>query len=164
MTSAGVPAAETMPIARPPCVIKADGLAGGKGVFVCRTEDELERGLRATASLGSAVLIEELLEGEELSVFALCDGARAVPLAAARDYKRVGDGDTGANTGGMGSYSPVPGVGAEELEKLVEHVHRPVIGELAERGAPFQGVLFDGLMVTNAGPRVLAFNWRCGDP
>ena len=164
MTAAGVPTAETMGVARPPCVIKADGLAAGKGVFVCRTEDELEQGLRATASLGTALLIEELLEGEELSVFAFCDGARAIPLAAARDYKRVGDGDTGPNTGGMGSYSPVPGVGAKELEELVKRIHGPVLGELAERGAPFQGLLYAGLMLTEAGPRVLEFNCRFGDP
>ncbi len=164
MTAAGVPTAETMAVARPPCVIKADGLAAGKGVFVCRTEDELEQGLRATASFGSALLIEELLEGEELSVFAFCDGARAIPLAAARDYKRVGDGDTGPNTGGMGSYSPVPGVGAKELEELVKRIYGPVLAELAERGAPFQGLLYAGLMLTEAGPRVLEFNCRFGDP
>jgi phosphoribosylamine---glycine ligase len=164
MLAAGVPTAETMPVARVPCVVKADGLAAGKGVFVCRSEEELEHGLRAAASLGGTLVIEELLEGEELSVFALCDGARAVALAAARDYKRVGDGDSGPNTGGMGAYSPVSGVDAAELEELVERIHRPVLAELASRGAPFQGLLFAGLMLTDDGPRVLEFNCRFGDP
>ena len=96
------------PIARPPCVVKADGLAAGKGVFVCRTQDELDAGLRAAAALGETVVVEELLEGAEVSLFALCDGRRAVPLGAAQDFKRAFDGDAGPNTGGMGAYSPVP--------------------------------------------------------
>jgi phosphoribosylamine---glycine ligase len=162
MHAAGVPTAETLSVARPPCVIKADGLAAGKGVFVCRTQEEIDAGVRAAAALGGPFLIEELLEGDELSVFALVDGSRAVPLAAARDYKRAGDGDTGPNTGGMGAYSPVPDAGG--VEELVDSLHRPVVEELARRGTPFVGLLYAGLMVTEAGPRVLEFNCRFGDP
>lgn len=164
MSAAGVPTAEPLPVARPPCVIKADGLAAGKGVFVCRTTEEVDAGLRAAASFGDALVIEELLEGEEISVFALCDGDRALALPAAQDFKRIGDGDTGANTGGMGSYSPVPGYGAPEIEEILDAVHRPVLEELAGRGAPFIGVLFAGMMLTGDGPRVLEFNCRFGDP
>jgi phosphoribosylamine--glycine ligase len=116
LEAAGVPTASRLPVARPPCVVKADGLAAGKGVFVCRTQEELDRGLRAAAELGEEVLIEELLEGEEASLFVLTDGYEAIPLAPAQDFKRVGDGDTGPNTGGMGSYSPVPGLGEAEIE------------------------------------------------
>jgi phosphoribosylamine--glycine ligase len=151
-------------VARPPCVVKVDGLAGGKGVFVCRTQAELDEGLRAAAALGGALLIEELLEGEELSLLAICDGQNAVPLAPAQDFKRLEDGDRGPNTGGMGSYSPVPGIGPAEVEELLETVHRPVLAELSRRGAPFVGVLYAGLMLTDAGPRVLEFNCRFGDP
>src|SRR4029450_3717443 len=125
LLAAGVPTAAQRPIARPPCVIKADGLAAGKGVFVCRTQDEVDAGLRAASALGDEMLIEELLEGDELSVFALTDGNRAGPGAAARAYKRAGDGDTGPNTGGMGAFSPVPSLGQREVEDLVEQVHRP---------------------------------------
>jgi phosphoribosylamine--glycine ligase len=164
LRAAGVPTAVQLAIARPPCVIKADGLAAGKGVFVCRTQDEVDAGLRAASALGDEMLIEELLEGDELSVFALTDGNRAVPVAAARDYKRVGDGDTGPNTGGMGAFSPVPSLGQREVEDLVEQVHRPVLEELARRRAPFVGLLYAGLMLTDDGPRVLEFNCRFGDP
>src|SRR5205807_6095724 len=101
MASAGVPTAERLLAARPPCVLKADGLAAGKGVFVCRTQAELDAGLHSVSAYGNAVVIEELLEGEEVSVFALCDGMRAVALPSAQDFKRVGDGNTGPNTGGM---------------------------------------------------------------
>src|ERR671930_2579805 len=161
MGAAGVATAATMPVARPPCVVKADGLAAGKGVHVCRTDDELETALRATATLGGPVVIEELLEGEEISVFAITDGARTIPLPVAQDFKRVGDGDTGPNTGGMGAYSPVQRIDAGEI---VESVHRPVLEELARRGSPFVGVLYAGLMLTDEGPRVLEFNCRFGDP
>jgi phosphoribosylamine---glycine ligase len=164
LLAAGVPTAAQLAIARPPCVIKADGLAAGKGVFVCRTEDEVDAGLRAASALGDEMVIEELLDGDELSVFALTDGNRAVPLAAARDYKRAGDGDTGPNTGGMGAFSPVPSLGQREVEDLVEQVHRPVLEELARRRAPFVGLLYAGLMLTDDGPRVLEFNCRFGDP
>ncbi len=164
MEAAGVPIAATLPVAQPPCVIKADGLAAGKGVFVCRTPAEVDAGLAGAAALGGSVVIEELLEGEELSVFALCDGSRAIPLGAARDYKRIGDGDTGPNTGGMGTFSPVPGFGADEVAELVDQIHAPVLEHLARRGSPFAGVLFAGLMLTADGPKVLEFNCRFGDP
>jgi phosphoribosylamine--glycine ligase len=164
MRSAGVPTAEELPAARAPCVVKFDGLAAGKGVFVCRTEGEVAQGLTAARRLGDEVLVEELLEGDEVSVFALCDGREALPLAPARDYKRLEDGDRGPNTGGMGSYSPVPGVGQLEVEELVDRIHRPVLGELDARGAPFTGLLYAGLMLTEGGPRVLEFNCRFGDP
>ena len=108
MRAAGVPTAETMSVARIPCAVKADGLTGGKGVFICRTQEELDSALRAVAAFGDQFVIEELIEGEELSLFALVDGANVVPLPESRDYSRVGDGDIGPNTGGMGSYSPVP--------------------------------------------------------
>ena len=114
--------------------------------------------------MGQPLVIEELLEGEELSLFALADGSNAVALAPARDYKRVGDDDTGPNTGGMGSYSPVPESGAAEVERLLETVHRPALAELARRGSPFVGLLYAGLMLTDAGPKVLEFNCRFGDP
>jgi phosphoribosylamine--glycine ligase len=164
LRSAGVPTAATLSIARPPCVIKADGLAAGKGVFVCHDQAELDAALQSVRSLGEAVVIEELLEGEEISVFALCDGAHALALPAVQDFKRAGEGDSGPNTGGMGSYSPVPGFGAAEVEELLEQIHRPVLAELAARGVPFVGALFAGLMLTDDGPYVLEFNCRFGDP
>jgi phosphoribosylamine--glycine ligase len=164
MRAAGVPVAETMSVARPPCVVKADGLAAGKGVFLCQTQQELDAALRAVRALGDTWVIEELLSGEELSVFAVCDGAGALALAAARDYKRVGDGDEGPNTGGMGAFSPVPEVGPAELDELLTTVHRPVLAELAARGSPFTGLLYAGLMLTPDGARVLEFNCRFGDP
>jgi len=161
MRAAEVPTAQDLPIAQPPCVIKADGLAAGKGVFVCRTEAELDAALPAAAALGQPLVIEELLEGVEVSVFALCDGVHAVPLPSAQDFKRAYDGDEGPNTGGMGSYSPAPDV---DVNELVDAIHRPVLAELARRDSPFVGVLFAGLMLTENGPRVLEFNCRFGDP
>ena len=164
MAAAGVPTAATMSVARPPCVVKVDGLAAGKGVFVCRDQGELEAGLRAASRFGGPLLIEELLEGDEVSLFALADGGDVLALAPAQDFKRLRDGDAGPNTGGMGSYSPVPGLGAAELEELLELVHRPVLAELARRGIRFIGLLYAGLMLTESGPRVLEFNCRFGDP
>jgi phosphoribosylamine--glycine ligase len=164
MRAAGVPTAETLSVARPPCVIKADGLAAGKGVFVCHDQRELDMALRAAASFGDAIVIEELLEGEEISVFALCDGARAIALPVVQDFKRIDEGDTGPNTGGMGSYSPVAGFGPAEIEELLDTIHRPVLDELAARGSPFSGVLFAGVILTADGPHVLEFNCRFGDP
>ena len=164
MLSAGVPMAETLAVARPPCVVKVDGLAAGKGVFVCETAEQLDEALRAAAAYAGPIVIEELLAGDEISIFALSDGHRVVPLAPAQDFKRIGDGDAGPNTGGMGSFSPVPGFGPAEVAELVERVHAPVVEELARRGAPFIGVLFAGLMLTESGPRVLEFNARFGDP
>jgi phosphoribosylamine--glycine ligase len=160
LRTAGVPTAESLSVARPPCVIKADGLAAGKGVFVCRTQDELDAALRAASAFGDSIVIEELLEGDEVSLFAVCDGARAVALPAAQDFKRISDGDEGPNTGGMGSYSPVGG----DVESLVSAVHQPVVDELAARGTPFDGLLFAGVMLTDDGPYVLEFNCRFGDP
>jgi phosphoribosylamine--glycine ligase len=162
MQAAGVPTAAPLALARVPCVVKADGLAAGKGVFVCRTAEELDAGLRGAAALGAETVIEELLEGREVSLFALSDGRRAVPLGAAQDFKRAEDGDAGPNTGGMGAYSPVPWLG--NATELVAQIHQPVIDELARRGTPFVGCLFAGLMVTADGPRVLEFNARFGDP
>ena len=161
MRAAGVPTAQVLSVARPPCVIKADGLAAGKGVFVCRTQAELDAALPAAAALGQPLVIEEFLEGPEVSVFALCDGVNAVPLPSAQDFKRAYDGDEGPNTGGMGSYSPAPDVNVNEL---VDTIHRPVLAELARRDSPFVGTLFAGVMLTDAGPRVLEFNCRFGDP
>jgi phosphoribosylamine---glycine ligase len=164
MRAAGIPTAETMSRARPPCVLKVDGLSAGKGVFVCPDQQSLDEALRQAAGLGQALVVEEFLEGDELSLFALADGKNAVALAPARDYKRVGDDDTGPNTGGMGAYSPVLDVGAHEVERLLETVHRPALAELARRGSPFVGLLYAGLMLTDAGPKVLEFNCRFGDP
>jgi phosphoribosylamine--glycine ligase len=164
LEAAGVPAARPLDEPRAPCVVKADGLAAGKGVWVCRTQAEVDAALAAAAGFPGPLVVEELLEGDELSVFALCDGERAMPLGAARDYKRVGDGDTGPNTGGMGTFSPVSGFGPAEVEELVELVHAPVLEQLARRASPFVGTLFAGLMLTPDGPRVLEFNCRFGDP
>ncbi len=141
--------------------MKADGLAAGKGVFICHTQDELDRALQAVTALGGGVVIEELLDGPEVSVFALCDGVNAIPLPSAQDFKRAYDGDAGPNTGGMGSYSPAPEI---DVDEVLEAVHRPVLAELARRDSAFVGVLFAGLMLTEHGPRVLEFNCRFGDP
>jgi phosphoribosylamine--glycine ligase len=159
MDAAGVPCANLVGEPRAPAVVKEDGLAAGKGVQVCMTDEEL---CDALAAAGPDAFVEELLEGEELSVFALVAGEQVLPLASARDYKRIGEGDTGPNTGGMGSFSPVPGV--PDLDELVDAVHRPVAAELARRGAPFTGLLYAGLMLTPEGPRVIEFNCRFGDP
>jgi phosphoribosylamine---glycine ligase len=154
--------------ARYPVVLKADGLAAGKGVVIAAGElearDALEDMLVARRFGATRVLVEELLEGEELSLLALCDGQRAVPMAPAQDYKRIFDGDRGPNTGGMGSYSPVPGVDDDAAREIVATVHQPVIDVMRERGTPFRGVLYAGLMLTADGPRVLEFNVRFGDP
>ena len=164
MRAAGVPTAETLAVARPPCVVKVDGLAAGKGVFVCADQASLDEALHAVGRLGQPLVIEELLEGEEVSLFAVADGRNAVALAPARDYKRIGDGDIGPNTGGMGSFSPVAGILAADAQELLETVHLPVLAELASRGRPFVGLLYAGLMLTEARPKVLEFNCRFGDP
>ncbi|HEX3609510.1 MAG TPA: phosphoribosylamine--glycine ligase [Solirubrobacterales bacterium] len=151
-----------------PAVLKADGLAAGKGVIVCADEAEA----RAAAEVffterrfgETTVVLEEFLEGEELSLLALCDGESVVPLAPAQDYKRIFDGDEGPNTGGMGSYSPVPGFGTAEVEEIVDAVHRPIVAAMARRDRPFHGVLYAGLMIGADGPKVLEFNTRFGDP
>jgi phosphoribosylamine--glycine ligase len=151
-----------------PAVLKADGLAAGKGVILCSGETKAREALEVFFTeqrFGQTpVVLEEFLEGEELSLLALCDGENVVPLAPAQDYKRIFDGDEGPNTGGMGSYSPVPGFGPAEVGEIVETVHRPVVAEMARRGRPFHGVLYAGLMIGTEGPKVLEFNARFGDP
>jgi phosphoribosylamine--glycine ligase len=151
-----------------PAVLKYDGLAAGKGVVIAPDEASahatLEDFLVAHRFGEGRVVVEEHLEGEELSLLALCDGERAVPLAPAQDYKRIFDGDEGPNTGGMGSYSPVPGVDAGRAAEIAAAIHQPVIDELRRRGTPFHGVLYAGLMMTANGPKVLEFNARFGDP
>jgi phosphoribosylamine---glycine ligase len=151
-----------------PAVLKADGLAAGKGVIICATEAEAREAVGVffeERRFGETeVVIEEFLDGEELSLLALCDGEHVLPLAPAQDYKRIHDGDEGPNTGGMGSYSPVPGFDAAETERIADLVHRPVVEAMKGRGTPFHGVLYAGLMLTTAGPKVLEFNCRFGDP
>jgi phosphoribosylamine---glycine ligase len=151
-----------------PAVLKADVLAAGKGVIIAADEREARAALDVffgEKRFGETeVVLEQFLEGEELSLLALCDGERAVPLAPAQDYKRIFDGDEGPNTGGMGSYSPVPGVDAEEADQIARAVHQPIVDELRRRGTPFHGVLYAGLMMTAAGPKVLEYNCRFGDP
>ncbi|MGL6280178.1 MAG: phosphoribosylamine--glycine ligase [Gaiella sp.] len=164
MAAAGVPTAGVLDEPRAPCVVKADGLAAGKGVVVCRDEAELAAGLQALRGFEGPLVVEELLEGPEVSLFAVCDGSDALALPLAQDFKRAYDGDEGPNTGGMGSYAPVPGFGAADVERLLETTVRPVLVELARRGAPFVGTLFVGLMLTPDGPRVLEYNCRFGDP
>ena len=164
MRAADVPTPAALGEASAPCVVKADGLAGGKGVFVCRSQDEADRAVDQARALGGAFVVEELLEGEEVSLFALSDGVDARPLAPAQDFKRLRDDDEGPNTGGMGSYSPVPFLAPDDIDELVDLVHRPVLAELAQRGTPFIGLLYAGLMLTDVGPRVLEFNCRFGDP
>jgi phosphoribosylamine--glycine ligase len=161
-------AAEHLACASYPAVLKADVLAAGKGVIIAESEAEARQALDVfydEQRFGrTEVVLEEFLEGEELSLLAVCDGERALPLAPAQDYKRIGDGDEGPNTGGMGSYSPVPGFEPEHAEALALRVHQPIVDELRRRGTPFHGVLYAGLMMTSDGPRVLEFNCRFGDP
>jgi phosphoribosylamine--glycine ligase len=164
-------------------VIKADGLAAGKGVTVADTPEEAERALREIflegrfgadpgtpadglddAQARPSALVEERLLGAELSLLALCDGERALPMAPARDFKRIFAGDVGPNTGGMGSYSPVAGVSEHDLQGIVASVHQPIVELMRKRGNPFHGVLYAGLMLTADGPKVLEFNVRFGDP
>jgi phosphoribosylamine---glycine ligase len=178
MRAAGVPTAAytvaTDPesalaaVQRYPTVIKADGLAAGKGVIIAEDERQARQAideLLVERRFGTEqVVVEEHLVGEELSLLALCDGETALPLASAQDYKRIFDGDQGPNTGGMGSYSPVPGVDARRAAEICAAVHQPVLEELGRRGIVFQGVLYAGLMMTADGPRVLEFNVRFGDP
>ncbi|MGI8412576.1 MAG: phosphoribosylamine--glycine ligase [Solirubrobacteraceae bacterium] len=178
MEAAGVPTAAyrvvTDPqaglaaITRYPVVIKADGLAAGKGVVIAGDEAQAQAAfdelLVQRRFATERVIVEEHLSGEEISLLALCDGRTALPLAGARDYKRISDGDQGPNTGGMGSYSPIPGVDAAVGARICAAVHQPVLDELARRGAPFHGVLYAGLMMSTDGLKVLEFNVRFGDP
>ena len=150
-------------------MVKADGLAAGKGVLV--TEDLAAAEEWAVGCLsgrfgdaGRVVVIEEHLAGDEVSVFAVCDGERALPLQPARDFKRIGDGDTGLNTGGMGSYSPVDDLPPDLVARTMAEVIDPVIGALGDGGMPYRGFLYAGLMLTEDGPQVLEFNCRLGDP
>jgi len=151
-----------------PVVLKADGLAAGKGVLICPTEAEARDAVEVFFTerrFGETeVVLEEFLEGEELSLLAICDGEVAIPLAPAQDYKRIGDGDAGPNTGGMGSYSPVATVSDGDLAELSATVHQPIVDLMARRGHPFHGVLYAGLMMTASGPKVLEYNTRFGDP
>jgi phosphoribosylamine---glycine ligase len=155
-------------IERYPVVIKADGLAAGKGVVIAGDErtarEALEEMLIAKRFGSQTVVVEEHLAGQELSLLALCDGQRAVPMASARDYKRIFDGDEGPNTGGMGSFSPVPGYGEAEVAQMAAAVHQPIVDLMRSRGTPFHGVLYAGLMLTEQGSKVLEFNVRFGDP
>jgi phosphoribosylamine--glycine ligase len=178
MAAANVPTAAWTPvddvdtgmaaIDRYPVVLKFDGLAAGKGVVIAEDEPSAHVALHdflVEQRFGpGSVVVEEHLVGEELSLLALCDGESALVMAPAQDYKRIFDGDEGPNTGGMGSYSPVPGVDAALVEEIARTVHQPVVDELRHRGTPFHGILYAGLMLTADGPRVLEFNVRFGDP
>ncbi len=153
-----------------PIVVKADGLAAGKGVVVAESEAEAEAAIaaflaeRTLGEAGASLVIEECLFGEEVSLFALCDGTEAVFLGAAQDHKRVGEGDTGPNTGGMGAYSPPPTFTPALTDAAMAHIIRPALAEMAARGTPFRGILFAGLMLTADGPKLIEFNVRFGDP
>jgi phosphoribosylamine--glycine ligase len=182
MTAAGVPTARAVAVTTMeegrrglddlgvPVAVKADGLAAGKGVVVARDRAEAEAALRAAleddafGAAGRVVVLQEGMTGPEVSLLALSDGRHVARLPAARDYKPIGEGNTGPNTGGMGSLSPVPDVPDALADRLLDEVHRPVIAEMARRGTPFVGVLYAGLMMTADGPRVLEFNVRFGDP
>ena len=152
-----------------PIVIKADGLAAGKGVIMAETLDEANEAIDRMFSgsfgaAGAEVVVEEWMIGEEASFFALCDGKHALALASAQDHKRVGDGDTGPNTGGMGAYSPAPVMTPALTERVMAEIIRPTLAGMAKRGMPFQGVLFAGLMITAQGPKLIEYNTRFGDP
>src|SRR6185436_6539164 len=153
-----------------PVVVKTDGLAAGKGAIVCASLDEADRAVAlcledgAFGDAGRTVVVEEFMTGEEVSFFALSDGVSALPFGAAQDHKTVWDGDRGPNTGGMGAYSPAPVFDTEVQERAMAQIVRPTIAALAKEGCPYQGVLYVGLMLTSAGPRVVEFNCRFGDP
>jgi phosphoribosylamine--glycine ligase len=180
MAEAGVPTAghtvlrshtealEHLERASYPTVLKADGLAAGKGVIIATSEGEAREAVEiffVEERFGATeVVLEEHLDGEELSLLALCDGENVVPLAPAQDYKRIFDGDEGPNTGGMGSYSPVPGFDPARVGELAARVHEPIVSVMQSRGVPYHGVLYAGLMLADAGPKVLEYNCRFGDP
>ena len=148
-----------------PIVIKADGLAAGKGVVVAATLQEANVALdQIFATKSAQVVVEAVLQGEEVSFFALCDGERALALGSAQDHKRVGEGDTGPNTGGMGAYSPAPIMTHAMTQQVMDEIIEPTLAEMARRGSPFTGVLFAGLMIDDAGPQLIEFNTRFGDP
>jgi phosphoribosylamine---glycine ligase len=153
-----------------PLVVKADGLAAGKGVMICNDYEEAKAAAescfvqKSFGEAGNVVIIEEYLSGSEVSLLVLCDGTNAVPLAPAQDYKRIFAGDQGPNTGGMGSYCPVPGFETKAIDAAMEHVVDPMMAALRKRGIAYQGVLYAGLIVTDTGVKVLEFNCRFGDP
>ena len=153
-----------------PIVVKADGLAAGKGVIIAETVEQAEEAVTdmleggAFGAAGAEVVIEEFLDGEEASFFALCDGEAALPLVSAQDHKRVGDGDTGPNTGGMGAYSPAPVVTDDITRTVMEQIVTPTIEGMAAEGAPYKGVLYAGLMIVDGQPKLLEYNVRFGDP
>ena len=154
---------------RRPLVVKADGLAAGKGVTVASTVEETREAIEAAfagrfGTAGTTLVLEECLEGPEVSVFALCDGHAMVLLPPAQDHKRIGEGDTGPNTGGMGAYAPAPLLDAEALEAVRRQVLEPILAGLRQRGIEYRGVIFAGLMLTSSGPKVIEFNCRFGDP
>jgi len=149
----------------PPYVVKDDGLAGGKGVVVTRDETQArEHAVACLARTGGRVVVEQYLDGPEISLFCLTDGTDVVPLAPAQDFKRLGDGDTGPNTGGMGAYSPLPWASPDLARDVADRIAGPVVAELARRGTPFAGLLYCGLALTAQGLRVVEFNARFGDP
>ena len=152
-----------------PIVVKTDGLAAGKGVIVAQTIEEAELAIDTLlcnpgVSPATEIIVEEFLDGEEVSFFALCDGATAVPFSSAQDHKRVGDGDQGPNTGGMGAYSPPLIMTPELTQRIMSEIIAPTMRGLSERGSPFRGLLFAGLMIDHRGPKVIEFNVRFGDP
>ncbi|MFN4283013.1 MAG: phosphoribosylamine--glycine ligase [Alphaproteobacteria bacterium] len=152
-----------------PIVVKADGLAAGKGVVIAESMDQAEAAVRdmlsgAFGAAGASLVIEEFLKGEEASFFALVDGKHALALASAQDHKRVGDGDTGPNTGGMGAYSPAPVVTEAMAARVMREIIEPTVAAMADMGRPFKGVLFAGLMIDETGPKLLEYNTRFGDP
>ncbi|WP_169166547.1 phosphoribosylamine--glycine ligase [Cellulomonas taurus] len=177
MSAAGVPTAEPRVVTEPgqidaaldafgaPYVVKDDGLAAGKGVVVTDDRDAAHaHAAECLAKPGGRVVVEDYLDGPEVSLFVLCDGSRVLPLVPAQDFKRVGDGDTGPNTGGMGAYSPLPWAPEELVAEVVAQVAQPTVDEMARRGTPFVGVLYCGLALTSSGTRVVEFNARFGDP
>ena len=153
-----------------PIVVKASGLAAGKGAVVARSEEEALQAIaeimdqRIFGTSGAEVVIEEFMEGEEVSLFALCDGQHYCLLTPAQDHKAIGEGDTGPNTGGMGAYAPAPAMTPELIAQAEDQIIRPVLAEMQRRGCPFEGVLYAGLMLTTHGPKVVEFNARFGDP
>lgn len=176
MNAAGIPTAGSRTLASthelaaaldhfgPPYVVKDDGLAAGKGVVVTENRELAMAHADDIFAKGGKVVIEEFLDGPEASVFCICDGTSVVPLLPAQDFKRVGDGDQGPNTGGMGAYAPLPWADPELAAWTVEHVAQPAVDEMARRGTPYSGVLYVGLALTSKGPKVVEFNARFGDP
>jgi phosphoribosylamine--glycine ligase len=167
--ASAAPAKSFVRVRGAPIVVKAEGLAAGKGVVVAATEGEAEAAIDlmlggGLGAAGAEVVIEDYLVGEEASFFALCDGETAMPLASAQDHKRAFDGDKGPNTGGMGAYSPAPAMTAEMTRRVMEEIVRPTVAAMKAMGAPYRGVLYAGLMITGEGPKLIEYNVRFGDP